>query len=92
VEYETHKENCHINHKGSSGKMEVDAMFEMFQRSQELYGVKCSNYIEDGDAKTFKTGADSWCAYRVAEASNETLSYNHPPPLHQDVHEKILPI
>jgi len=188
VKYETHKENCHINHKGSSGKMEVDAMLEMFQRSQELYGVKYSNYIGDGDAKTFKAildvkpygdnftvvksecvghvekrmgsrlrnlkktdklggkgkltdvlikkltkyyglairrnpnskddmkraimatyyhmistneqpqhqycppGADSWCAYRVAEASNETLSYNHPPPLHQDVQKKILPI
>jgi len=37
-------------------------------------------------------GADSWCAYRVAEASNETLSYNHRPPLHQDVQKKILPI
>jgi len=33
VEYETHKENCHINHKGSSGKMEVDAMLEMFHKN-----------------------------------------------------------
>lgn len=35
-------------------------------------------------------GADSWCAYRVAEASNETRSYNHP--LHPDVQRQILPI
>jgi len=53
LEYEMHKENCPINHQGSSGKMEVDAMLEMFQRSEELYGVKYSNFIGDGDAKTF---------------------------------------
>jgi len=29
-------------------------MLEMFQRSQERYGVRYSNYIGDGDAKTFK--------------------------------------
>lgn len=52
--YEIHKEDCPINHSGFSGKMEVDSMLEMFRRSKELYGVKYSNFIGDGDAKTFK--------------------------------------
>lgn len=37
-------------------------------------------------------GADSWCTYRVAEASKRTKSYVHPPPLHPDVQKPIFPI
>lgn len=186
--YAEHQENCSINHHGSSGKMEVDAMLEMFQRSWEHYGVRYTNYIGDGDTKTFKSitdakpygdditvkksecvghvekrmgsrlrnlkktaklggkrkltdtlikkltkyyglairrnpnskekmkkaimatyyhmistdeeprhyfyppGAESWCAYRVAEAKNEAQAYAHPPPLHSDVKNQILTI
>ncbi|CAK9829653.1 hypothetical protein ANTRET_LOCUS6952 [Anthophora retusa] len=55
-EYLEHKEDglCTINHSGSLGKMEVDAVVEMFLRSEELHGARYSNYIGDGDAKTFK--------------------------------------
>lgn len=49
-----HKKICSINHEGSAGKMEVDAIKEIFMRSQERYGVIYSNYIGDGDSKTFK--------------------------------------
>ncbi|XP_074108761.1 uncharacterized protein LOC141533663 [Cotesia typhae] len=52
--YEDHEESCTINHKGSAGKMEVDAIVEMFCRSEEKYGVKYVKYIGDGDTKTFK--------------------------------------
>ncbi|XP_074097828.1 uncharacterized protein LOC141526663 [Cotesia typhae] len=52
--YESHKELCTINHKGSAGKMEVDAIVEMFCRSNENHGVKYAKYIGDGDTKTFK--------------------------------------
>lgn len=186
--YEAHKEECPINHKGSAGKMEVDAMLEMFRRSEERFGVKYSNYIGDGDTKTFKAildakpygddftvsksecvghvekrmgsrlrnvkkaekfggkskltdvlikkltkyyglairrnpnskddmkkaimatyyhlistnkkpqhqfcppGTDSWCTYRVTEATNTLKSYNHPEPLHPSVQKAILPI
>jgi len=45
-------ENCSINHSGSSGKMEIDAIIEMFSRSVEKHGVKYLTYI--GDSKTFK--------------------------------------
>jgi len=50
----THTEECHANHQGSSGKMEVDAILEMFQRSEKIYGIKYTNYIGDGDSKTYK--------------------------------------
>ncbi|XP_074102194.1 uncharacterized protein LOC141529520 [Cotesia typhae] len=52
--YEDHEEVCTINHKGSAGKMEVDAVVEMFCRSVEKHGVKYVKYIGDGDTKTFK--------------------------------------
>ena len=33
--------------------MEVDAITEMFHRSQKNYGVKYVNYIGEGDSKTY---------------------------------------
>lgn len=50
---ESHQEKCKINHQGSSGKMEVDSVLEMFRRSEKLYQVKYINYVGDGDSKTF---------------------------------------
>lgn len=55
----SHADECQANHEGSSGKMEVDAVVEMFQRSEDLYGIKYCNYIGDGDSKTFKGIVDS---------------------------------
>ena len=44
AEYEewlnTRKEECHANHEESSGKMEVEAITEMFKRYQKTYDVK----------------------------------------------------
>lgn len=51
--FEEHKESCSSNHKGSAGKMEVDSIVEMFTRSVGKFGIKYSNYIGDGDSKTF---------------------------------------
>ncbi|XP_011687372.1 PREDICTED: uncharacterized protein LOC105449700 [Wasmannia auropunctata] len=53
-----HVEECTTNHEGSAGKMEVDAVKEMFQRSWELSQVKYAQYIGDGDSKTFKALLD----------------------------------
>ena len=36
------------------GKMEVDAVVEMFKRSEDLHGLKYCQYIGDGNSKTFK--------------------------------------
>ncbi|XP_057339915.1 uncharacterized protein LOC130677250 isoform X1 [Microplitis mediator] len=51
--YQSHEDVCSANHQGSSGKMEVDAMVEMFSYSETKYGVKYANYIGDGDSKTY---------------------------------------
>lgn len=51
--YEEHKNTCTANHAGSSGKMEVDSVVEMFKRSLEKLGVIYKNYIGDGDSKTY---------------------------------------
>ncbi|KYN11794.1 hypothetical protein ALC57_16049 [Trachymyrmex cornetzi] len=48
-----HEENCQANHVGSAGKMEVDAMKELFSRSVEKHGVMYINYVGDGDTKTY---------------------------------------
>lgn len=60
--FESHKEQCTNNHHGSAGKMEVDAVIEMFLRSVEKYGVKYTRYIGDGDCKTYKAIVDA-CPY-----------------------------
>lgn len=44
---------CSADHEGSAGKMEVNGIQEIFQRSLELHGIKYSYYIGDGDSKTF---------------------------------------
>jgi len=49
-----HEESCNVNHEGSAGKMEVDAIQEMFCRSEAKYGVKYTTYIGDGHSKTFE--------------------------------------
>ena len=51
--YEDHKDSCTLNHTGSSRKMEVNSIVEMFLRSIVKFGVKYLNYIGDGDSKTF---------------------------------------
>lgn len=53
--FSEHEASCSMNHSGSAGKMEPDAILTMFQRSELLYGVKYQYYIGDGDSKTFST-------------------------------------
>lgn len=63
TEYEewikSHNDECNINHVGSAGKMEVDAIVKVFSRSELLHGLKYYNYIGDGDSKTFKSVTDA---------------------------------
>ncbi|GFT11223.1 uncharacterized protein TNCV_1143671 [Trichonephila clavipes] len=47
------KISCRKNYSGSAGKMEVDGMLRIFNRSEKLHNLKYSNYIGDGDTKTF---------------------------------------
>lgn len=55
----SHKDECSINHEGSAGKMEVNAVVEMFSCSESLHGLKYCNYVGDGDSKTFKRILDA---------------------------------
>lgn len=52
---EAHKPHCTANHEGSSGKMEVDGILEMFKRSEDKYKLKYKNYIGDGDCKVYSS-------------------------------------
>lgn len=47
------KNECSANHKGPAGNMEVSSIVAMFQRSFEKNGLRYSNYIGDGDSKTY---------------------------------------
>lgn len=47
------KNECSANHQGPAGNMEVSSIVAMFQRSFEKYGLRYSNYIGDGDSKTY---------------------------------------
>ncbi|XP_043499981.1 uncharacterized protein LOC122522774 [Polistes fuscatus] len=49
--YEGHMSVCQENDQIA---MEIESIKEMFLRSEELFGVKYSNYVEDGDSKTFQ--------------------------------------
>lgn len=53
------EETCANTHQGSAGSMEVQSIKSMFLRSEELHGVKYTNYIGDGDSKTFTALLDA---------------------------------
>lgn len=59
MEFEEWHENhvqvgeCQANHVGPAGNMEVSAIKEMFQRSEEKYGLRYKYYVGDGDSKTY---------------------------------------
>lgn len=48
-----HKNICVKNPSRSAGKMEVDGMLRIFQRSEMKHKAQYVNYIEDGDIKIF---------------------------------------
>ena len=52
--HKKHRNYCTANHEGSSGKMEVDGVVEMFMRSLKKFPVRYGFYIGDGDSKTLK--------------------------------------
>ena len=57
--YALHEERCHANHNGSAGKMEPDAIVEMFSRSESLYNIRYTFYIGDSDSKAHKSIQDA---------------------------------
>ena len=72
AEHETH---CQANHEGSAGKMEVDAVVEMFQRSESLHNAKYINYIGDGDSKTYRGIVDANPYEDIVVAKKECIGH-----------------
>lgn len=52
--FREHEKECAANHEDSADKMEVDAVVEMFLRSEEKFQIKYKEYIGNGDSKIFK--------------------------------------
>ena len=50
-----HSAHCAINHKGSSGSMEVEGLRDIFQRSEPNYGVRYTTFVGDGDSASHST-------------------------------------
>lgn len=55
----THGDECTQNHDGSSGAMEADIAKEVFSRSVELYNLRYTKFIGDGDTNSFKKVFDA---------------------------------
>lgn len=56
---DAHASKCSANHEGSAGKMEVDSIVDMFNRSETLYNIRYGNYVGDGNSKTHEGVVDS---------------------------------
>ncbi|GBM36684.1 hypothetical protein AVEN_221953-1 [Araneus ventricosus] len=51
--YEGHRNECGINHTGSSGSMELKAAEILWKRSTSL-GFRYTTVLSDGDSKTYQ--------------------------------------
>ena len=56
---ENHVKVCKKNYCGAAGGMEPAGMVKIYRRSEELYGVRYTGYLGDGDSKSFKTVASA---------------------------------
>ena len=45
---------CSINHDGSAGSMEANGVVECFSTSVEKYNLQYTEYLGDGDSKSYK--------------------------------------
>ncbi|XP_072165849.1 uncharacterized protein [Diadema setosum] len=53
-----HEDRCFRNHKGSSGKMEVDAAVTMWKRSVSKHKIRYRYMLCDGDSSSFNAVRD----------------------------------
>ena len=66
--FEAHKENCAVNHTGSSESMEKEAAIEMFLRSVETRTLKYVTFVGDGDSSSYT---------KVATAMENLFGYSY---------------
>ena len=57
--WEEHQASCEANYKGSSPTMESHGALNIWKQSVELYKLRCTSMISDGDSSTFKQLHDS---------------------------------
>jgi RNase P subunit RPR2 len=50
-----HDNHCSRNYNGSSGGMEVSGVQEIFSNSLKKYNVRYTNYLGDGDSKSYNS-------------------------------------
>eukprot|EP00794_Sanderia_malayensis_P002897 gene2897-3348_t len=50
-----HKARCTLNHKGSSGAMQLEGLRDIFNRSETKYGVRYTKFIGEGDSSSYST-------------------------------------
>lgn len=55
----THDADCTMTHEGSSGSMEASGTCAIFGRSVELYNLRYTGFVGDGDTNTYKKVCDS---------------------------------
>lgn len=48
-----HSDKCIANYSGTSGGMEVEGVRQIFNRSEDNYGIRYKYYLGDGDSKGF---------------------------------------
>ncbi|XP_077264825.1 uncharacterized protein LOC143898902 [Temnothorax americanus] len=68
-----------------------DSVEETKKAIMATYYHLCST-DEEPQHEYCPTGYESWCKWRVAEATGKLDAFEHPPALHKDVQEKLLPI
>ena len=66
--YENHKDDCQINHQGSSDLMETEGAIETFLRSISKYNLRYTTFVGD---------RDSSCYGAVAEDSKDRFGDEH---------------
>ncbi len=52
--WKAHESECHANFHGSSGAMDPAGCLAIFSRSVEKHGVRCTEFLGDGDSKAHK--------------------------------------
>ncbi|GFU43170.1 uncharacterized protein TNCV_3775421 [Trichonephila clavipes] len=58
--FEDHRNDCDINHSGSSTSMEMEAALIIWEKSQEM-GFRYSTLLSDEDCKTFNYLTEKMC-------------------------------
>ncbi|GFT50909.1 uncharacterized protein TNCV_1195111, partial [Trichonephila clavipes] len=54
-----YSDECSANYLGNSGVMEVEGALRIFNRSEVLHNLRCTQYLGDGNSKAYKAVLES---------------------------------